>query len=193
MVLPKILPSPALFWNVLHSQLPLHSLIFFLLYSGTSHLSSSICRLAVTHVDRWLMALTSSALEPPCPQLSHSINAAPLPPHGPDRPAVQWMLSWPQSHTITKYFPPSEFCLQKSSVGSSSLFICLQQILVPAHRIFSLWYVGFSSLTRDWTPGPLLWDRGVLATGPPGKSLLQFFTKKRSMSSEESNPHQNLS
>lgn len=153
MVLPKIFPSPAPFWNVLHSQLPLHSLIVFLLYSGTSHLSN-IRRLAVTHVDRWLMALTSSALESPCPQLSDSINGAPLPPHGPDRTAVQWMLSWPQSHIITKYFPPSEFCLQKSSVASSSLFICLQQILVPAHRIFSLWYMGFSSLTRDWTRTP---------------------------------------
>ena len=34
----------------------------------------------------------------------------------------------------------------------------------------SLWHVGSSSLTRDRTQVPLLWDCGVLAAGPPGKS-----------------------
>ena len=33
----------------------------------------------------------------------------------------------------------------------------------------SFWYVGSSSLTRDWTWGPCR-GHGVLATGPPGKS-----------------------
>ena len=35
----------------------------------------------------------------------------------------------------------------------------------------SLWQVGSSSLTRDRTLGPLNWECGVSATGPPGKSL----------------------
>ena len=30
--------------------------------------------------------------------------------------------------------------------------------------------MGSSSLTRDWTLGPLHWECGVLTTGPPGKS-----------------------
>ena len=30
-------------------------------------------------------------------------------------------------------------------------------------------HVGSRSLTRDWTPGPLHRELGVLATGPPGK------------------------
>ncbi|CAN0250602.1 unnamed protein product [Rangifer tarandus platyrhynchus] len=33
------------------------------------------------------------------------------------------------------------------------------------------WHVGSSSLTGDRTWSPLYWERGVLASGPPGKSL----------------------
>ena len=40
---------------------------------------------------------------------------------------------------------------------------------------FSLWHVGFSSLTRDLNPGPLHWELRVLASGPPGKSLIILF------------------
>ena len=35
-----------------------------------------------------------------------------------------------------------------------------------------VWHVGSSSLTRDWTWGPLHCDHGVLATGPSWKSHL---------------------
>ena len=34
--------------------------------------------------------------------------------------------------------------------------------------------MGSSSLTRDWTPGPLHWELKVLATRPPGKSPCVF-------------------
>jgi len=37
--------------------------------------------------------------------------------------------------------------------------------------------VGSSSLTRQGlTPGPLHWEHGVLAIGPPGKSETQIFS-----------------
>ena len=35
--------------------------------------------------------------------------------------------------------------------------------------------MGSSSLTRDWTPGPWHWKRGIITTGPPGKSLYWTF------------------
>ena len=38
--------------------------------------------------------------------------------------------------------------------------------------------MGYSSLTRDRTLGPLHWERGVLATGPPGKSPKMVFLMK---------------
>ena len=34
--------------------------------------------------------------------------------------------------------------------------------------------MGSSFLTRDFTPGPLHWERGVLASGPPEKSHVVF-------------------
>ena len=40
--------------------------------------------------------------------------------------------------------------------------------------VLQLWHVGSSSLTRDWTLGPLLWELRVLATGPPGKHLFFY-------------------
>ena len=74
--------------------------------------------------------------------------------------------------------------------GFFNIFICL---LVWLHQVFScsmqglfyLWrvdlqlqhvnswlpYVGSSSLTRDQTWAPCIWEQGVLAIGPPGKSL----------------------
>ena len=36
-------------------------------------------------------------------------------------------------------------------------------------------HAGSSSLTRDRTLGPLHWESGVLATGPPGKSQDSIF------------------
>ena len=36
----------------------------------------------------------------------------------------------------------------------------------------SLWHAGYSSLTRDQTQEFLHWEHGVLATGPPEKSIL---------------------
>ena len=38
--------------------------------------------------------------------------------------------------------------------------------------------MGYSSLTRDQTPGLLHWEHGVLATGPPGKSPKMVFLIK---------------
>ena len=79
------------------------------------------------------------------------------------------------------------------------LFIWLSHILVVVHRIFnlhcSIW--GLLVLTgkflvahgiRDLVPwsslGPLLWEHGVLAAGPPGKFLKYiYFTYPYSFSS----------
>ena len=36
--------------------------------------------------------------------------------------------------------------------------------------------MGSNSLSRDWTPEPLHWECGVLASGPPGKSQSWFFS-----------------
>ena len=41
----------------------------------------------------------------------------------------------------------------------------------------SWWHVGSRSLTRDHL-GPLGWKHGVLATGPPGKSLSMVMGEK---------------
>ena len=72
------------------------------------------------------------------------------------------------------------------------LFIWLHQVLVAALGIFSLhcsmWdrhvnscliHVGSSSPIRDWTPDPLPWESGVLATGPPGNSQGMVFGPER--------------
>lgn len=54
------------------------------------------------------------------------------------------------------------------------LFIWLPQVLVQQlksgifHLHCSTW--GSTSLTQMLNPGPLHWEAGVLATGPPGKS-----------------------
>ena len=39
-----------------------------------------------------------------------------------------------------------------------------------------LWHVGSSSLTVDWTPGPMHWERRVLPTGPPGKHIISWMS-----------------
>ena len=39
----------------------------------------------------------------------------------------------------------------------------------------TMWQVGSSSLTRDWTPGSLHREHGVLATGPPGELQSKHF------------------
>ena len=36
--------------------------------------------------------------------------------------------------------------------------------------------MGSSSLNRDWIWGPLYWEHGILATGPPGKSRRKAFS-----------------
>ena len=67
------------------------------------------------------------------------------------------------------------------------LFVWLCWVLVVVCRIFNpcrymevilscglrtqLWHVGSGSVSRDWTQAPLRWECGVLATGPPQKSL----------------------
>ena len=58
-----------------------------------------------------------------------------------------------------------------------SLFIRLHWVLNVACKLlsFGMWtlkfrHVGSTPLTRDQTSGPLNWEHGVLATGPPGKS-----------------------
>ena len=40
-----------------------------------------------------------------------------------------------------------------------------------------LWHVGSSSLPREQTWSPLYWERGVVATGPPGKFYLLALTE----------------
>ena len=55
-------------------------------------------------------------------------------------------------------------------VAACGLFLLL---LLPANA--SLWHVGSSFLTKDGTWHPLHWEHKVLATGPPGKSLVSHF------------------
>ena len=50
-------------------------------------------------------------------------------------------------------------------------------MLVAVHGIFSLHvacgfllYMESSSLMRDWNPGPLYWEHGVLAIGLPERT-----------------------
>ena len=53
------------------------------------------------------------------------------------------------------------------------LFIWLHRVLVAACGIFS-WGMRDPVPWPGIEPGPLHWERGVLATGPPGKSLAYF-------------------
>ena len=55
-----------------------------------------------------------------------------------------------------------------------SLFIWLYWVFIVACGIFQLWHVGSSSLTRESSLGPLCWEHSVLATRPPGKSLISL-------------------
>ena len=66
-----------------------------------------------------------------------------------------------------------------------SLFIRLHWVLNVACKLlsFGMWtlkfrHVGSTPLTRDQTSGPLNWEHGVLATGPPGKSLSMVMGEK---------------
>ena len=69
-----------------------------------------------------------------------------------------------------------------------SLFIYLfaARVLAVACRRFTYGMWILRSAFRIWflnqgsSPGPLHWERGVLPTGPPGKSLKLFFKKKKS-------------
>ena len=74
-------------------------------------------------------------------------------------------------HTLPSE-PPGK---PKGHGGSfKKIIYLLHQILVAACRIFSCNMWKSSSLTRDQTPGPLHWEFGILATGPPGKSWGSF-------------------
>ena len=55
------------------------------------------------------------------------------------------------------------------------LFIWLHQVLVVSCGIFAVARAGSSSLNQGSNPGPLRWECGVLATGPPGKSCFSSF------------------
>ena len=39
-------------------------------------------------------------------------------------------------------------------------------------------YVGSYFLNQRWNPGPLSWEPGILATGPPGKSCQDFLYER---------------
>ena len=72
--------------------------------------------------------------------------------------------------------------LCRVSVATRGIFVAACEMFVAACRIFScgMWtlscgmHVGSSSLTRERTWAPCI-GRGVLATGPPGKSLSASF------------------
>ena len=63
------------------------------------------------------------------------------------------------------------------------LFIWLGQVLVEGREVFDLYYSVWTLSCGMWdlidnqgsNPGPLHWELGVLATGPPGKSSVIFF------------------
>ena len=63
------------------------------------------------------------------------------------------------------------------------LFIWLDQVLVEGREVFDLYYSMWTLSCGMWdlidnqgsNPGPLHWELGVLATGPPGKSSVIFF------------------
>ena len=87
-------------------------------------------------------------------------------PH-PQRPSFPWSLC--MEIGIRSFSFPKEFSLSlflkifiylaapNLSCGMGDLRLLLQHMVS-------------SSLTKEWTPGSLHWERGVLATGPPGKS-----------------------
>ena len=60
---------------------------------------------------------------------------------------------------------------------SMFIFIWLCQVLVAACRIFSfkIWACGIQFPDQGSNPGPLHWELGVLATGPPGKFWENYF------------------
>ena len=74
-----------------------------------------------------------------------------------------------------------------------NIFIWLRWVLAIILKIFDLCYGMRNLLTetygilfpdQGWNLGPLHWDCGVLATGPPGKSNTCDFLKNRSLRRE---------
>ena len=62
----------------------------------------------------------------------------------------------------------------KNKTKHKTLFIWLHWVLVAACEVVELLYGGASSLTRQGSNlGPLPWELGVSANGPPGKSQTQ--------------------
>ena len=82
---------------------------------------------------------------------------------------------------VSDLLHPSSVSLGLSYIVSfpifSIYFIWQCQILIVALRAFDL-HVGSSSPKRRTNPGPLHWEYGILAMGPPGKyrelSILDF-------------------
>ena len=63
-------------------------------------------------------------------------------------------------------------------------------VFTATRRISYSWRVRSSSLTRHRTLGPLHWEHGVLAPGPPGKSLERCFVYGgRSLGESEQRSH----
>ena len=60
-------------------------------------------------------------------------------------------------------------CSDLAQSPQPGIFLLFKYLFIGLRRS-SLQHVGSSSLTRDGTPGPPHQQRGVLATGPPGKS-----------------------
>ena len=105
-----------------------------------------------------------------------------------------WTLPFPDWGIIiflpvpSLYMPcPTTSCLVSSSPSLKKniyLFIWLRWVLVATCRIFSCSMRTLSCSMWDLIPcwgielGPLHWEHGVLATGPPGKSQLLLLTGK---------------
>ena len=62
-------------------------------------------------------------------------------------------------------------CTRSLVAACGVFFTCGMWDLQLQHVNSWLLYVGSSSLTRNQTRAPCIWEQGVLAIGPPGKSV----------------------
>ena len=173
-----------------NSPIP-HFLALASLTPALTHVSPSLCslcsiilasseclELAGALHDTWLFTRYSLCPECPAQSSSHlhhtswptnscSFFKVQLNPDCPRLQQVPWMML-----SCYFFFLNMYFAARGLSCSTRDLCCRVRDLLVAACGILYLQRVGSSSLPDHGSnPGPLRWERGVLTTGPPEKSL----------------------
>ena len=85
---------------------------------------------------------------------------------------VPHLLSFPVLCFPSSLLPPEQLTYLPTALYLTCFCLC-----------HAMWHAGFWFPDQGWTPCPLQWKRGVLATGPSEKSLSRFFMNSSSQGS----------